>query len=139
MHTSFIILISSFLAAEAAWSQQPQAAAAEAKLREGLRAATLQVRTLQGERDQLAIEKAALENEKTALAEKLEALTKEAAANQEAAAKVSAALETKLDARETENAQLSASLAIWQASQKEAVAVATERVLECSCWASTRG
>ena len=115
------------LAAFTASAQQAAPNPAEAKLREGLRNTMLQLRTIQGERDQLSVEKTVLEGEKKELTDKLEALTKQAAANQVAAQQSIATLESKIAIREAEGAQLTASLAKWQAAQKEAAALAAKK------------
>ncbi len=105
----------------------PQPSAAEAKLREGLRNTMLQLRTMQGERDALQIEKTTLEGEKTDLTTKLEALTKQAAVNQETAQQNITALEAKITAQNLETAQLKDALEKWKKSQKEAVELATKK------------
>jgi len=129
--SQFILLIlASFAIVHTTFAQQAQPNPAEAKLREGLRNTMLQLRTMQGERDQLTVDKATLENEKKELTDKLDALTKQSAANQDAAQKNIAALEAKLAVRETEAAQLSASLEKWKASQKEAAALAAKKESE---------
>ncbi len=125
-----LLTLALFVVANVAFAQQAQPNPAEAKLREGLRNTMLQLRTMQGERDQLIVEKTTLEAEKKDLAEKLEALTKQAAANQDAAQKSVAALEAKVAVRETEAAQLGASLEKWQASQKQAAALAAKKESE---------
>jgi len=126
----FFLTLAWFVAAHPASAQQAQPNAAEAKLREGLRATMLQLRTIQGERDQLLVDKTTLEAEKKELTEKLEALTKQAAANQDTAQKSIAALEGRIAVRETEAAQLSASLEKWQAAQKQAAALAAKKESE---------
>ena len=118
------------LGSSIAGAQQAPPNPAEAKLREGLRNTMLQLRTMQAERDQLMVEKTALEAEKKEVTEKLEALTKQAAANQDTAQKSIAALEAKVGVRETEAAQLTASLEKWQASQKQAAALAAKKESE---------
>jgi len=125
-----LLIIASLAAAHTAFAQQAQPNPAEAKLREGLRNTMLQLRTMQGERDQLTVDKTVLENEKKELTDKLEALTRQSAANQDAAQKNIAALEAKLAVRETEAAQLSASLEKWKASQKEAATLAAKKESE---------
>lgn len=132
-----LLFLSVILAASTAPAQQPaQPGAAEAKLREGLRNTMLQLRTMQGERDQLIIDKTMLEGEKKDLTDKLEALTKQAAANQAAAQQSVTALEAKITVRETEAVQLNASLAKWQAAQKEAAALAAKKESERATAAS---
>ena len=80
----FILLtLASLAIGHTAFAQQAAPNPAEAKLREGLRNTMLQLRTMQGERDQLAADKTVLENEKKELEGKLEALAKQSAANQD--------------------------------------------------------
>lgn len=127
---TFLVTLLCLLVVSEVRAQQTQPSAVEAKLREGLRNTMLQLRTIQAERDQLIVEKTTLEGEKKDLAEKLEVLTKQAATNQETARNSIAALEAKVVQRETEAAQLSASLEKWQASQKQAVALAEKKEAE---------
>jgi hypothetical protein len=125
--TLFLLIPALLGMAGSAFAQQAQPGAAEAKLREGLRNTMLQLRTMQGERDQLIVDKTALETEKKELGDKLEALTKQTAANQAAAQQSIAQLEGKVGVREAEAAQLTASLEKWQASQKQAAALAAKK------------
>src|SRR4051812_44062004 len=97
---------------------------AEAKLRGSLRNTMLQMRTLQGERDTLQAEKDALEAERKTLSEKLEALTKQSAAEQASAGKAIAEKTETLAKRDAENEQLRSTLDKWKAAYKEAAETA---------------
>jgi len=103
---------------------------AEAKLREALRNTTLQLRTVQGERDALQAEKTQLEQEKQAATVKAEALAKETAAERQATTEKIASFEQKTASQELEIARLNESLAKWKASQQEAVALAGKKEAE---------
>jgi chromosome segregation ATPase len=103
---------------------------AEAKLRDTLRNTLLQLRAAHGERDTLEAEKAQLEQDKQAAINRLEALTKQAAAAQDAAAQKIATFEQKTAAQELEIARLNESLTKWKASQQEAVALAGKKEAE---------
>jgi hypothetical protein len=98
--------------------------AAEAKLRESLRGTMLQLRTIQGERDQLQADKTQLEAEKKDLTSKVQALTKQAAADKDASDKAIAKLTDKADAQEKNIAELKTALEKWKLSQQEAVNLA---------------
>lgn len=127
-HLTSILAVAVLATALPARAQQAaQPSAAEAKLREGLRNTMLQLRTMQGERDQLIVEKTTLEGEKTALTEKLDELTKQAAANQDAATKTIAAQKDQIALRDQEVAALKAELAKWQADHKRITDVANTK------------
>jgi chromosome segregation ATPase len=94
------------------------------KMRDQLRNAMLQLRTIQGERDTLAASKTQLEQEKTALQTKFDSLVKQAAADKEASDKTAAAMDAKIAANELEISNLRTSLEKWKASQAQAVELA---------------
>ena len=121
---STLLALGLFAAALPARAQQAQPSAAEAKLREGLRNTMLQLRTMQGERDQIIVEKTTHEGEKTTLTEKLEELTKQAAANQDAATKTIAGQKDQLTMREQEVAALKAELEKWKTDHKRITDIA---------------
>jgi len=129
MHRTLTSLLAVGLLAigHSAGAQQAQPSAAEAKLREGLRNTMLQLRTMQGERDQLIVEKATLEGEKTTLTEKLDALTKQAAANQDAATKTIAGQKDQLTMRDQEVAALKTELEKWKADHKRITDIANTK------------
>jgi chromosome segregation ATPase len=97
---------------------------AVAKMRDQLRNAMLQLRTIQGERDTLAAAKTQLEQEKTALQAKFDLLVKQAAADKEASDKTVAGMDAKIATNEQEITNLKASLEKWKASQAQAVELA---------------
>jgi chromosome segregation ATPase len=97
---------------------------AETKLRESLRNTMLQLRGIQAERDTLLAEKADNEQKLKSLADQLDALKKEAVANQSAADKNLAGLKAKLADDDMEIAQLREDLEKWKAAQKQAADVA---------------
>lgn len=111
-----------FLAMATARGAEPNAA--EAKLRESLRNTMLQLRTIQGERDTLAAEKAQLEQDKTAAIEKAETLGKQIVADKDASDKAIVSLTDKTALQSARIAELEQSLEKWKASQKEAVELA---------------
>lgn len=119
----FICIFISLASARAA--DQPDAAAL--KLREQLRNTMLQLRTVQGERDTLQAEKTQLEADKKALTGKVDALTKQSAADKDASDKEIAKLKEKTAAQETEITQLKESLEKWKASHEQAVALAKSK------------
>jgi hypothetical protein len=98
--------------------------AAEAKLRESLRGTMLQLRTIQGERDQLQADKTQLEADKKDLTGKVQALTKQAAADKDASDRAIAKLTDKANAQEKEITELKTALEKWKLSQQEAVSLA---------------
>jgi chromosome segregation ATPase len=112
------------LAAAALLAADPAAAQSEAemKMREALRNTTLQLRTVQGERDALAAEKAENERQKEELTKKFDALTKQAAANQAEADKQISSLKDRLAAVEANLAQHKDALEKWKKSYEEASA-----------------
>jgi chromosome segregation ATPase len=112
-----IIALLLFSATLVAADQSP----AEAKLRESLRSTMLQLRTVQGERDALAAEKAQLDQEKKAAVEKAEALRKQLVADKDAADKALANLTEKLGTQAARIGELEQSLEKCKASHKEAV------------------
>jgi len=123
---SSLILLSSIAFAPALRAADP-AAAGDAKLREALRNTTLQLRTLQGERDTLQAAKDEAEAEKKALTAKLDALTKESSAAQAASEKTITQLRDNLGKEETENEQFKAAIEKWKATYNQAVAVSEKR------------
>ena len=124
---STLLALGLFAAALPARAQQAQPSAAEAKLREGLRNTMLQLRTMQSERDQIIVEKNTLEGEKSTFTEKLEELTKQAAANQDAATKTIAGQKDQLTMREQEVAALKAELEKWKVDHKRISEVAATK------------
>lgn len=109
--------------------------ATEAKLRESLRATTLQVRTIQGERDALQIAKTQLEQEKADLDQKLATAIKQLAADKDAADRSISELRARTAQQEADNTALRESLDKWKASQKEAVALAQKKESERATFA----
>lgn len=122
-----ILLFVCALATVPALQGAEQQVSAEAKLREGLRNVTLQLREVTAERDTLKATQAALESEKQALQEKLDAAIKQSAEDKVASEKTVTDMETKVASQATEIARLNESLAKWKASQAEAVALAQKK------------
>ncbi len=85
---------------------QPAPAGPEVQLREALRAATLQLRTAQGELVAVTAEKDGALAEKDDLAKRLESLTRQAAADQSAARLAIANLTTQVAQKDAEAARL---------------------------------
>jgi chromosome segregation ATPase len=96
----------------------------EAKLREALRATMLQLRDTQGQLATLQAE-AALKDQKLAdLQARFDKLTKQAAADQDAAKIKISALETRVAERDAAIAQYKEALDKWKKAQAEAAALA---------------
>jgi len=96
-----------------------QPGGAEAKLRESLRAATIQLRNAEAERATLQAANADLEAKNKALSDQLEALTKKAAADQTEADRVTRELKAKVDERDQEIGTLRVSLDKWKADHQK--------------------
>ena len=99
--------------------------AAEVKLRENLRNAMLQLRTMQTERDTLQAAKTQLDQEKQALTEQMNGVTRQLATDKESADKTIAELKKKGEERELESAQLKQSLEESKAAHQQANVLAT--------------
>ncbi|RYD81230.1 MAG: phage major capsid protein [Verrucomicrobiaceae bacterium] len=121
--TLLLMLIGTLQAAD-----QPNPA--ELRMREQLRSTTLQLRTIQGERDALNAAKTQLESEKKTLTEQVEKLTKESAAEKTAANKTIAEVEAKVAQQATEIAQLQESLEKWKKAHGEVSTVAQKKEAE---------
>lgn len=122
------VLITLLCVAATPWLRAAdQQASAEAKLREGLRNTTLQLREVTAERDTLKATQGALEQEKQALQEKLNLAIKQSADDKTAADRTTGELETKIVSQANEILRLSESLAKWKASQAEAVELARKK------------
>ena len=96
-----------------------QAGAAEVKLRESLRATTLQLRNAEAERATLQAAQADLDAKNKMLTEQLEKLTKQTAANQADADRAIAELKGKVDERDREIGTLRVSLDKWKAEHQK--------------------
>lgn len=95
-----------------------QAGAAEAKLRESLRATMLQLRNAEAERANLQAAQAELDTKNKTLTEQIATLTKQAASNQAEADKTIADLKTKVDERDREIGELRVTLDKWKTDHK---------------------
>ena len=95
-------------------------AADDAKVRETLRALTLRLRSAETERNNLLAEKAQMEQEKKTLTEKVDALTKQVAADRETIS----ALTSKTNEQETALTQAKETLEKWKAAYEQAAATA---------------
>jgi len=104
--------------------------AVEAKLRESLRGTTLQLRTIQAERDALQIAKTQLEQEKTDLEQKLAAAVKQLATDKEATDRSLTELRDRVARQGVDLVQLKESLEKWKSSQKEAVTLLQKKESE---------
>ena len=103
---------------------------AEAKLRENLRNTTLQLRTVQAERDALHAAKAESDQKIATLTGQVEAMSKQLVADKDAADKAIAELKTKLEERDAEVTHLNESLAKWKVAHDKAVALANTKEAE---------
>lgn len=108
-------------------SARADAAAAEVKLRESLRATMLQLRNAEAERANLQAAQAETEAKNKSLTEQLETLTKQAAANQATADKSIAELQTKIEERDREIGQLRVTLDQWKTDHKKITAIANTK------------
>ena len=104
--------------------------AVEAKLRESLRGTTLQLRTIQAERDALQIAKTQLEQEKIDLEQKLAAAVKQLATDKEATDRSLTELRDRVARQGVDLVQLKESLEKWKSSQKEAVTLLQKKESE---------
>jgi len=95
-------------------------AADDAKVRETLRALTLRLRSAETERNNLLAEKAQMEQEKKTLTEKVDALTKQVAADKETIS----ALTSKTNEQGTALTQAKETLEKWKAAYEQAAAAA---------------
>lgn len=100
---------------------------AEAKLRDALRNTSIQLRTLQAERDTLQAAKDDAEAQKKVVDDKLAALTKQKADDDLAHEKALAAAREALTMRDAQVAQLQTANAKWEVSYKAAVALSEKR------------
>jgi hypothetical protein len=103
------------------------AGAAEAKLRENLRATMLQLRDAQNQRAAIEAEKADIEAKRAALNEELEALKKETAANQAESKKAIDDLNLKVEERDREIGSLRVSLEKWKVDHKKVTDIANTK------------
>ncbi len=110
-------------ALHAAGDEDPQVAI-NAKLREGLRNMTLQLRDAQGQLATLTATNAASEAKVKDLTAKLDRLTKQSAADKAAADKTRADYEEKFAAQDTRNAQQVEALGKWKKGYEELLAKA---------------
>jgi hypothetical protein len=95
-----------------------QAGAADAKLRESLRATMLQLRNAETERANLQAAKAELEAKNKELTDQGAAMTRQAAANRAEADKTIADLKAKVDERDREIGSLRVTLDKWKVDHK---------------------
>lgn len=121
MHRRLLALL--FLVSVPVFGAEEQSAV-EAKLREGLRTVTLQLRTAENERAALQAEKAAFEEKIRALTEELDAERKLSEEKQKKAEGEVATREERLKNQGGQIADLQASLEKWKKSQQDAVALA---------------
>ncbi|MEA3208030.1 MAG: hypothetical protein QOE70_1087 [Chthoniobacter sp.] len=118
-----VLMLASLLVAARAAEPNP----AEAKLREGLRATMLQLRTVQGEKAALETAKVDLEAQVAALTEKVGSIEKQLAEEQAAATKRIAEQTERLVERGNVMMKLETDLAQSQKAHKEAAALAAKK------------
>lgn len=127
LQLSSLALVSAFICSSA-HAEGPNNA--EAKLRENLRNTMLQLRTIQGERDTLQVAKTEADQKNKELSEKVEAVTKQLAADKDAADKSIAELKAKTADQDAEIARLKESLEKWKHAQKKAADTAAAKEAE---------
>jgi chromosome segregation ATPase len=96
----------------------------DARLRETLRSTMLQLNDVQSQLASLQASQGASADERKALADKVEQLTKRAADDQAAAAKETEAMKAKLTDQQAEVARLQDSVSQWKAAAEKAVLAA---------------
>ncbi len=122
--TSLILLLAMAAAGTTHAQQQTEA---EAKLREGLRATTLQLRTVQAEADELRIAKERLEADHAALTQKMESMLKQAVSDQEAYEASKTEMNQMIARQDGEIVRLNTTLGKWKAAYEKAAQVANEK------------
>ena len=113
------LFFASVILASIAFIKPMHAADQDARVQQAMRNMTTRLRAAETERDSLQAAKVQSDQEKKALTEKFDALTKQATAD----SKALAASKTHLAEREAENAQLQDSLQKLQLSQTHAVEI----------------
>jgi chromosome segregation ATPase len=137
MRHSFIAVVFTLVSLAAARAaDQPNPA--EAKLREGLRATMLQLRSVQGEKAALEAAKVDLEGQVAALTDKLEKLEKQSAEEKAAAEKRIAEQTERLVERGNISMKLETDLAQSQKAHKESAALAAKKESERAKLASEK-
>jgi chromosome segregation ATPase len=121
------ILLFSFVVTAAGFAAESAEGAGDARLREALRNAMLQLRAAEAEKATLQSAQAALADEKKALNDKFEALRKQTVADRAATDKSISDLKTQLAAQTTEIAAMKESAEKWEALQKQAAALADSK------------
>lgn len=116
--TLFLILLSFLFSRGLLEAQNPQPTATENKLRESLRNTLLQLRNSENDKAVLQATQAELEDKEKALTAQVEALSKQLAADKDAAEKNATALQAKLDQKDKDNADLRESLDKWKVDHK---------------------
>ncbi|WP_043585838.1 hypothetical protein [Geminisphaera colitermitum] len=111
------------VAGSAAFAQQ-ETTPSEARLREALRATTLQLRTSENERISLQTAHDGLLKDKAGLQTQVKSLAQKAAEEQDASRKNIAALEKRLAALEAEKKTLTETVAKWESANREATELA---------------
>jgi chromosome segregation ATPase len=114
------LVFASIILASLSFVGPVRAADQDARVQQAMRSMTTRLRAAETERDSLQAAKAQSDQEKKVLAEKLDALTKQATAE----SKELVASKTQLAEREAENAQLRDSLQKLQSSQTHTVELA---------------
>jgi hypothetical protein len=99
----------------------------EAKLKESLRAALIQARTLQSQKDQAETAKIEAEQKNEALTAELEALKTRATEEKEAADKAISNLKLSQETQAATISELQAALQDWKAAQKQAADLAAKK------------
>lgn len=117
---STLVLALAGFAASGAFAQQPDATAqAEARLRDALRTTMLQLRTSENERITLQTAHDGLLKDKADLQAQVKALAQKAAEEQDASRKALAALEKRLAALEADKKTLTETVAKWEKATLE--------------------
>lgn len=122
-----ILVVLCLLLATAGFAAEGADAGGDARLREALRNAMLQLRASETEKANLQAAQTAVAEEKKALNEKFETLRKQAVADRAATDKAIADLKAQLATQAAETASVKQSAEKWEALQKQSATLASNR------------
>lgn len=125
-HSFLLIAAAALFAGAFAAGGADQTNSPEARLRDALRSALLQLRTVTTDRDNLQAQVTDLQSQKDDLTAQVATLTKRAIADKDADTKAINVLKSQLSDQEDSLAKLQQSLDEWKAAQRKAVTIANE-------------